>query len=258
MRIIIVLGKYGGFCNRLFQSLHYHAHSIEEGATFFNPTLIGLLKFDNYFFYLLDNLNNLFLKFLMKPLKFLFKNNELCFYFNKNNYIKIVKGWEFRKYQLTLKHHEKLKILYAFKSKNLLKKSISLINYLTTLKNRGKFIVGLHIRRKDYKEWNNGKYYFDDEYYKYVIKNLKNKLTKENKEPFFIVVSDEKINSKLGMDFFSLGSWKEDQILLQFCDLIVGPPSTFTMWASYISKVPLIQLNPNKKTFNLNGKVCEG
>ena len=81
---------------------------------------------------------------------------------------------------------------------------------------------------------------------------------KISKCPFVIVVSDEKISSKLGFDFLSNGSWKEDQIILQSCDIILGPPSTFSMWASYISQIPLIKLSSMEiKEFN-QGIVCEG
>ena len=34
MKIIIIIEKYGGFCNRFFQSLHYHAFSIENNIYF--------------------------------------------------------------------------------------------------------------------------------------------------------------------------------------------------------------------------------
>ena len=34
MKIIILIEKYGGFCNRLFQSLHYHAYSMDKGIKF--------------------------------------------------------------------------------------------------------------------------------------------------------------------------------------------------------------------------------
>ncbi len=125
-------------------------------------------------------------------------------------------------------------------------------------KNKGKFIVGVHIRRGDYRNWNKGKYFFDVYFYKDVINKLKTKLINENKDPFFVVVSDEKIIFDIGANFFSEGSWKEDQITLQICDLIVGPPSTFTMWASYISKIPLIKLNSNAKKKLPKAKVCKG
>ena len=131
-------------------------------------------------------------------------------------------------------------------------------NYLEQQKNKGKYLIGLHIRRSDYKIWNNGKYYFSDEFYQDVIKKIRLNILNKNLDPFVIVVSDEKISSKLGFDFLSNGSWKEDQIILQSCDIILGPPSTFTMWASYISQIPLIKLSSmDIKEFN-QGIVCEG
>ena len=258
MKIVILIEKYGGYCNRFFQSLHYHAYSIQNEEFFYNPTMIGLLKFDNYFSNFIDTINNLFLKILSRSLNIFFKNDELCFYFNKNNYVKFVKGWNFRDYQLTNKYYLTLKRIYSFDTNSLSTKTINLKFYINELKNSGKFIVGLHIRRKDYASWNDGKYYFSDEFYKKLINELKNKLLKNKLEPFLFIVSDEKIKSNFNYDYLSMGSWKDDQIILQNCNLIIGPPSTFTMWASYISQIPLIQLCSDEK-YNLeNIKICKG
>ena len=72
------------------------------------------------------------------------------------------------------------------------------------------------------------------------------------------IVSDEKISRNLNYDYFAKGSWKDDQIILQNCNLIVGPPSTFTMWASYIAEIPLIQI-VSGETYNLeNIMICKG
>ena len=257
MKIIILLEKYGGFCNRLFQSLHYHAFTIEKGIKFFNPSMLGLLRFDNYFFYLLDNINNFLLKCISKFIKFLFGKDEVCFCISKNIYIRFVSGWDYREYSLTAKHHEVLKKIYSFDKKLLSDKSMSFIRFLGFQKNKGKFLVGLHVRKGDYKNWNEGRYFFDNNFYKDVIFKLKNKLVEDNKKPYFVVVSNENLNSEIGADYVYRGSWKEDQIILQSCDLIIGPPSTFTMWASYISKTPLIKLY-SKKEINFNGNICGG
>ncbi len=256
MKIIIITEKYGGFCNRLFQSLHYHAYSLEKKIKFFNPSMLGILKFDNYFFYFLDSINNFLLRSITKLFKIIFGKNEICLYFNRNNYIKFVNGWDFRKYKLSTKHHKVLKTLYSFDKRYFSRKSIKLLKFLINKKKDGKFIIGIHIRRGDYNQWNEGKYYFDDDFYKDVINKLKKNLINENKDPFVVVVSDEKIISDIGANFYSEGSWKQDQITLQSCDLIVGPPSTFTMWASYISQVPLIKLNANKNL--TKAVVCRG
>ncbi len=258
MKIIIIIEKYGGFCNRFFQSLHYHAFSIENNIYFFNPSLLGLLRFDNSFYYFCDKVNNFFLSILAKFIKYLFGKDNICFYLNENNYIKIVNGWNFRENSLTIKYHKELKEIYDFKKKNNTNKIKLLVNYLEKLKKKGKYLVGLHIRRNDYKLWKDGKYYFSDEYYEFVIKKIRLDLVNKNKNPFIIVVSDEKISSNLGFDYLSNGSWKEDQIILQSCEILIGPPSTFSMWASYISQIPLIKLYSNEmKSFN-EGKVCDG
>ncbi len=258
MRILIIIEKYGGFCNRLFQSLHYHAYAIEKDMKFFNPSILGLLKFDNKFYYFLDRLNNIFLKIVSCTFKVFFKKKDICFYFNKNNYIRIVSGWHFRKYKLTIKYRKELNQIYSFNENKLSKRSKFLINFLKGLKKKGKFLVGLHIRKKDYKLWNNGKYYYDEDSYKYIIKNLKEKLIKEDKDPFIVVVSDDKLSSKDYFDYHSEGSWKEDQITLQCCDLIIGPPSTFTMWASYIAKKPLIKIYSKEDDNFNNSLICDG
>ncbi len=258
MKIIIIIEKYGGFCNRLFQSLHYSAFSIENNIYFFNPSMLGLLRFDNKFFYFWDKVNNFFLSILSKFIKYLTAKDQICFYLNEKNYIKIVNGWGFRENKLTKKYHKELKEIYTFNKKNLKRKAKLLVNYLEKLKKTGKYLIGLHIRRNDYKLWNDGKFYFSDEFYEFVVKKIRLDFVNKNKDPFIVLVSDEKISSKIGVDFISYGSWKEDQIILQSCDILIGPPSTFTMWASYISQVPLIKLTSNKmKKFSL-GKVCEG
>lgn len=258
MKIIIITEKYGGFCNRFFQSLHYHAYSLENDITFFNPSMFGLLKFDNSYYYFFDKVNNFFLWILSKTIRFFFKGNNIHIYFNKNNYIKIVNGWEFRENKLTERHHEKLKQIYSFEKKNFSNKITFLINYLDNIKKKGRYIIGLHIRRNDYKFWNDGKYYFSDQYYEVVIKKLRINFTKINKNPFIVVVSDENVSSKIGFDFISNGSWKEDQIVLQNCDILVGPPSTFSMWASYISQIPLIELSSEGKKDFVKGEACKG
>ena len=199
MKILIVIEKYGGFCNRLFQSLHYHAYAIEKDIKFFNPSLLGLLRFDNKFYYFLDRFNNIFLKLVSYTFNLFFKKKDICLYFNKNNYIRIVSGWDFRKYKLTIKYRKELNRIYGFNEKYLSKGLKFQINLFKGLKKKGKFLVGLHIRKKDYKLWNNGKYYYDEESYKNIIKNLKKKLIRENKDPFIIVVSDEKLSYK---DYF--------------------------------------------------------
>ena len=111
---------------------------------------------------------------------------------NETNFIKFVTGWNYRQYKLTAKHHEVLKNIYSFDKRFLSRKSNSLKEFLINQKSKGKYIIGVHIRRGDYKEWNKGKYYFDDVFYKDIITSLREKLIKDSKKPYFVIVSNEK------------------------------------------------------------------
>ena len=70
--------------------------------------------------------------------------------------------------------------------------------------------------------------------------------------------ANTKINEIINLDFKSNFSWMEDQMILNECDLIVGPPSTFTMWASYISETPLIQISKNGSFDLRKAFICKG
>ena len=256
MRLIILINKYGNHCNRLFQALHYHAYCLEEKALFINISSIGILKFDNKFYKIIDKFMNFSFSLFSKLYRRVNKNN--CKLISKNKFIQIVEGWDFRVNSLTNKHHCKLSEIYNFKKKYYSKKSVKIKNYLNILHKNNKYLVGLHIRRGDYKTWQEGKYYFDDSFYNRVIGKLKKDLRLEGKDPFFVVVSDELISHKINFDYKTCGSWRDDQITLQNCDLLVGPPSTFSMWASYISQIPLITLNNINKIELDNKSICFG
>jgi hypothetical protein len=45
--------------------------------------------------------------------------------------------------------------------------------------------------------------------------------------------------------------------VLAGCHYLVGPPSTFTLWASYYGATPLYQVEDPDKAFSINDfKVC--
>ena len=135
MKIIIVLEKYGNHCNRLFQSLHFHSLAIEKNAKFINLSLIGNLKFDNKFFLLIDFASNSFLKLVSNILTIWNKNNFIFFKLRGYFEITIVKGWDFRREELTKKHRIKLTKIYRFKKK-LDKKKLSLLSKIDVMKKR--------------------------------------------------------------------------------------------------------------------------
>ena len=67
----------------------------------------------------------------------------------------------------------------------------------------------------------------------------------EIREARFVVFSDETIDESHfeGLPcYFAHGSAVEDQWLMSQCDYLMGPPSTFSAWASFMGKVPLARM----------------
>ena len=100
-------------------------------------------------------------------------------------------------------------------------------------------IVGVHIRRGDYKYYRNGIFYYDDSVYLKYMKSIEIKINDSlKKECFFVIFSDETVTIKGVKNMIvSKNKWYIDHMLMGKCDLLIGPPSTFTLWASYIGKV---------------------
>ncbi len=100
-------------------------------------------------------------------------------------------------------------------------------------------VVGVHIRRGDYRTWQNGKYFFADEVYQQYLLEMTSQLKQIHKEPFFVIFSNEDISIKEQDNVvISRNEWFVDQFLMSQCDYLIGPPSTFSLWASYSGKVP--------------------
>lgn len=102
-------------------------------------------------------------------------------------------------------------------------------------------IIGVHIRKGDYKEFFNGAYYFEDSVYYRYMKDLQAEMS--GYKVGFLLCSNECVEhlSFQGLNTFQLDNpnLMEDLYALSKCNFIIGPPSTFSMWASFYGNVPL-------------------
>ena len=112
--------------------------------------------------------------------------------------------------------------------------------------------VGVHIRRGDYKEFLNGKYYYDD--YKYItwMKNLQDN---SKQKMCFVLCSNEKLQieeyEKAQLKVIVPGtSGIEDLCYLSLCDYVMGPPSTFSFWAAMYGNKPRCILDHEEKNYS--------
>lgn len=153
-----------------------------------------------------------------------------------SNKIVFLSGWGLRTKDLIEKHRDF--IINYFTPLEIYRKSAEeVVNQLGT---KFKNIVGIHIRRGDYKGFLGGKYFYDLNAYKNAMKNVADIFGKE--QTSFVICSNEEIDPNFfsGLNVFKgPGHFVADLHTLSLCDYIAGPPSTFSMWASFYGQKPL-------------------
>lgn len=150
------------------------------------------------------------------------------------------RGWFFRNYELT----EKYRSLYQHLFDPDVNKEDLNKKYLVR-SDADQVIFGVHIRRGDYKEHLNGIYYFEDDVYIKKIQEFVDSLNRGYK--IIIFTNDQDLNLEAYKQQFtnvvlSNNPVKEDHYLMSQCDYIMGPESTFSMWASYMGDKPFFHI----------------
>lgn len=101
-------------------------------------------------------------------------------------------------------------------------------------------LVGVHVRRGDYARHLGGRYYWAQDAYAALMRRAA--ALHPGRRVRFLVCSNEPLDAAAfpGLDVgFGTGHLVEDLYAFARCDLLVGPPSTFTGWASFHGQVPL-------------------
>lgn len=115
-------------------------------------------------------------------------------------------------------------------------------------------IVGVHIRKGDYKYWLDGRYYYEDEAYESFMSQMETLLA-PRKVSFFISTNGEvsDIITKNHQTFrIEQGNMAHDLYGLSCCDYIMGPPSTFSKWAALVGNVPLCHIGNSNQQLTLD------
>jgi hypothetical protein len=114
---------------------------------------------------------------------------------------------------------------------------------LGPLRARGGALIGVHIRRSDYRtvlpEW-----FFELDVYLRLMQWLRQRLAGDG-EVRFLVSSDEPQQRATFGDLdvsFCRGHELEDLYSLAGCDRIVGPRSTYSAWAAFVGRRPLYHI----------------
>lgn len=269
--MIVLFNGYGNHSNRLFQNLHFEAFCLENGIQYANPTFADMYEYyvspveskkENTAKFLRTRIGRYLIKYGLCKNVISFNNeddNNAAMLLECSNQDCYVEGWSFRVHSLTAKYQDLFVEKYSLKDKYFINNS--LYQKLTNIHRETTAIIGVHIRRDDYKSWMDGKYFFKDEVYKAYMLNLETKISKEyDKKCVFIVFSNESTACEDNTNtHVSNNDWYIDHLLMSKCDFLIGPPSTFTLWASYIGKTRFFHIKDGSGSIEIDKfKYCEG
>ena len=128
---------------------------------------------------------------------------------------------------------------------------------ITKLRLKYDFLVGVHARRGDYKEYLGGIHYHSwDIYLKWVIETKTTFEQAGKKNIAFLLCSDDQPTNKI-LDNKYINHMTGNEIMkdihaLSLCDYNIGPPSSFGTWISWYGKVPRCQVEKGVKIESLS------
>lgn len=159
--------------------------------------------------------------------------------------VAVVSGWGVRCWSLVERHERKVR--ERIKPKHQLLHRAR--KHVRSLRDQFDTLVGVHIRQGDYREWYDGRFWFDSTFYGSVMDQYLDRV--DGDDVGFLITSDEEQPAGLtegrpaylASEIGSRGSFVDEFIMLTLCDLILAPPSTFSAVAAFVGNVPLVPIH---------------
>ena len=275
--MVIMNYKGGQLANRIYLFSHFIANSIEHGYHLYNPEfdeftsffeatrrnnfnghLISTTIFKNHFadrafsrlFRLWADITHKF--FTRTPWYILYRifktNDKSGFNFNLNdpafideakNKKLVVEGWTFRDHPNLLKHSDSIRQFFTPVEKY--RKEVA--KEMEQIRAAADVVIAVHIRRGDYIRYNGGRWFYTDEVYADKMMQIQQQMKSKGKSCIFFISSNDVINPNNFPTSLKIVAASRhfitDLYCMASCDGIIGPPSTFSQWASFYGKVPL-------------------
>ncbi len=148
----------------------------------------------------------------------------------------LVKGWLFRDEENIRKHADPVRRYFTPVAEHM----ANISRVIERAREGCDLLVGVHIRQGDYRNWLGGKHYHPTGEYLKIIRRTDELW--QGKRVRYLICSDEKQDRRLFQELncaWGGGNELEDLYAFAACDYLMGPPSTYTMWASFYGSVPL-------------------
>lgn len=111
---------------------------------------------------------------------------------------------------------------------------------VASLRAQAEVLVGVHVRRGDYAGWLGGRYFWPVSAYAEMMRKVEALLG--GRRVLFLVCSNEPVDLAAFGDLRCAPGTDDplvDMYALARCDYLFGPPSSFSLWASFHGNVPL-------------------
>jgi hypothetical protein len=151
-------------------------------------------------------------------------------------------GWRFRAPSAVEKHAEKIRAYF---------RPIDSVEQcsretIAGLRRQADVVVGMHIRRGDYRGWKGGRFFYEVSRYAAWMREMAAQFP-GRKVSFFVSSDEPRIQNEFEGLAVEIGSGHpvNDLYTLAKCDFIMGPPSTFSQWGSFHGGAPLLHLRKN-------------
>lgn len=151
---------------------------------------------------------------------------------NKSRSFFIMNCWPYTDYRSLYLHQNELRQFIAPKDEYTKEAG----EWIQQIRMPDAVLVGVHIRRTDYRCFCDGKHYFELDFYKKKMLEIQRFSTRKVQ---FVICSDERVDEAYFLDeiehlYISRHSFMADFVILSMCDYIIGPPSTFASTASFL------------------------
>lgn len=161
-------------------------------------------------------------------------------------------GWDFRTSEEVMKRHRGNVVAFF---KPVARHIGNIERCIEAARTGADHLIGIHIRQTDYKAFKGGQWFYPQSVFRRIMEEVQAQLPGQCR---FLVCSDAPLDMMgfSGLDICKApGHIVEDCYSLARCDFILGPPSTYSLWASFYGQVPLLRITAPDQTVQLDKAV---
>ncbi|RUR80144.1 alpha-1,2-fucosyltransferase [Chlorogloeopsis fritschii PCC 9212] len=157
-------------------------------------------------------------------------------------------GWFVAEVDKLRKHKEAIRTYFQ----PLKKYQVNISKLISVVRQETDIVIGIHIRHGDYRQHQDSRYFFEVEQYVKVMESAQ-ALFPNQKVTFLICSNEQQPHHHFQKLSYVFGNNHiiEDLYSLAECDYIIGPPSSYTMWASFYGERPLYMIRDVNKNIDI-------